>query len=385
MPPHATRHQKTVALALRCLLFISVWQNSVSHAQGASGWVLGAAAAQESIGLDLPVLALEQPDWPGYLATPNAPGRAVQEIKAEVNARHPSGWRVSTFVRAQAWLEASADAVTIGAAQALGGNPKEQRSYSMYAKSQNWSGQGITLGTPWWPVGTSQHWQWQADVSLLQLQRLRLAELGGSLTYKGSNAYDFDLWSQRSNTDITGRFLPPSGTTGSGASVSLAVQGQPMESWQVTLRGDDLLSTLQWNDLATDANTLQSANTTRRTDGYLDYAPYLKGKKSLILITSRIAPRYQLMAQRELSTESNSGATLTWQMARQAGINQTWIGWRSGPASHKLPQWHLALEPHWPAIKLEVTWRGWQLALTTDGRGIDSQFRHFSVRWQSGF
>ena len=385
MPRKSNRQQTAVALALRCLLCIAVWQNSVSHAQGASGWVLGASASQESVGLNLPVLALEQPDWPLYLANPNAPGRAFQEIKAEVNARHPRGWRVSTFVRAQAWLEASADAVTIGAAQALGVNPKDQRGYLLSANSQSWSGNGITLSTPWWPVGTSQHWQWQADVSLLQLQRLRLAELGGSLTYKGNNAYDFDLWSQRSNTDITGRFLPRSGASGSGASVSVAVQGQPMSGWHVALRADDLASTLQWNDLATDANTLQSANTTRRPDGYLDYAAFLKGKKSLMPITSQIATRWQLAVAYSLNPAAVAGPELTWQTSRQASINQNWIGWGSAPLQSAQAHWSLALEPHWPALKLEAVWHGWQLVLATDGKGTDTQYRRLELRWETTY
>jgi hypothetical protein len=241
------------------------------------------------------------------------------------------------------------------------------------------------LGTPWWPVATKERWQWQADFVLLQLTQLRLAELGGRLDYTGVNAYDFDLWSMRSNTGITGRFLPASGSGGSGASVSLALHGQPLPGWELAVRADDLVSTLQWSDMATDANTLVSANTIRTPDGYLDYAPYLKGKNTLQRITAHIDPRWQLTLQRALGTEATPGAMLTWQLSRQAGIQQSWIGWQSGLVTGKLSHWSLALEPSWLALKLQATWGAWQLTLASDGKGQDTQYRQIEVGWQAGF
>jgi len=351
-------------------------------------WVLGVTAAQESVGLNLPVVALGQHDWPRDLPTPIQAGRALQNQQLAVSAKHPSGWRLAVFVRAQTWLDANADAVTIAAAQASNTNPTTLRRYQLDAKSQGWSGRGVTLGTPWWPVATVGQWRWQADLALLQLTQLRLAELGGSLDYNAANAYDFDLWSQRANTGITGRFLPPSGSAGSGVSLSLALQGQPLPGWQVDLHAGDLASTLHWNDLATDSNTLVSANTSRRPDGYLDYAPYLKGQKTLQTTTAHIAPRWQLNLQRKFSADANADTTdaaLTLQMSRQAGINQTWLGWHSGTAGNYAPHWSLALEPHWRALKLQATWHGWQVLLATDGKSSDTQLRRIELAWQSAF
>lgn len=379
--------QPTVCLAMRYLLLCATLSPQHSLAGQPKDWILSASAAQESVGLNLPVLALGQPDWPKYHATTNNAGRAFQGIHAEVNALHPSGWRVATFIRAQSWLEASADAVTIAAAEATSTNPPALRTYGLYAKSQSWSGKGILLGTPWWPLATKDQWQWQwqADFALLQLTQLRLAEMGGRLNYKGASAYDFDLWSQRSNTGITGRFLPASGDAGSGASLSLALQGQPRQGWQVAFRADDLTSTLQWNDLATDANTLVSANTTRTPDGYLEYAAYLKGRKTLQPITGHIAPRWQLTLQHALTADNSPGAALTWEMLRQAGINQTWLGWRSDPPTSNLPHLSLALEPNWPALKLQATWHGWRLMLATDGKRADTLYRGLELGWQTSF
>ncbi len=355
-------------------------------ADSSADWTLAAVVAQESAGVDLPVLALGQADWPHYLAAPNKAGRALQTARAELTARHPSGWRVARFVRAQAWLDANADAITLAATEADPTRQAAQRAYSLSASSTSWAGNGITLGTPWWPLCTlctSGHWQWQADVSLLHLQKLRRADLGGTLNNNEAGTYDFDLWSQRSNTDITGRFLPASGDAGSGRSWSLAVQGQPVPGWQLAVRADDIASRLQWDDLATDANTLKSAVATLRPDGYLDYAPYLRGKKSLWPITSPMAPRWQLTVQRALSTDDPSGAALTWQMSRQASIDQIWIGWRNGSATTALPHFSLAFEPHWPALQFEATWRDWRLLIATDGKGLNTQYRRLELAWQT--
>jgi hypothetical protein len=259
------------------------------------------------------------------------------------------------------------------------------RQYQLNASSQSWSGDGIFLGTPWWPVTAAGLWQWQADLTLLNLTQLRLADASGTVNYRGSGAYHFDLWSQRSNTDITGRFLPVSGSAGSGASVSLALKGQPLPGWQIDVRADDLASTLQWASLATDANTLNSTVTTRRPDGYLDYGPLLKGQKALMPITSQIAPHWQLTVAHSLMNTTTPDAEITWQMSRQAGISQTWIGWRSSQTTSRQPHWSLALEPHWPALKLEVGWRGWQLVFATDGKGSNTQYRRFELRWQTRF
>lgn len=331
------------------------------------------------------MLALESDDWPRHLPTPITNGRAVRSLKAQLLATHPSGWRFAAVSRAQAWIEANADAIAVAAMEMQSTSPSVPRKFEINASSQSWSGDGILLGTPWWPISAAAQWQWQADLTLLNLTQLRLANASGTVHYRGAGAYGFDLRSQRSNTGITGRFLAVSGSAGSGASVSLALQGQPLPGWQVAFRADDLASTLQWNDLATDANTLVSANTTRTPDGYLEYAAYLKGRKTLQPITGHIAPRWQLTLQHALTADNSPGAALTWEMLRQAGINQTWLGWRSGPPTSNLPHLSLAVEPNWPALKIQATCHGWRLMLATDGKGADTHYRSLELGWQTGF
>jgi hypothetical protein len=352
---------------------------------GDLGWHISAVVAEESIGQGLPVLALDQADWPRYLPNPVTQGRAFRSLKAELGASHKSGWRVAAVTRTQAWLDASPDAVRMAALEAQGANPTGASHFQVNAKSESWQGSGVTLGTPWWPLDLAGVWQWQADLTWLKLQQLRLADASGTVTYRGAGGYDFDLRSQRSNLDVTGRFLAPSGDIGAGASLSLAVQGQPLPGWRLALRADDVLSKLHWDDLATDSNALQSQNTSRAPDGTLNYAALLNGKKELLPIATQIGPQWHAELGWAIQKDQVLGRELTLKLSRQAGINQHWMGWKSGCGQCAAPQWHVEFEPSWKAARMEVRWMHWTALLATDGKGMAAQLRQFKMGWQLAF
>ena len=210
-----------------------------------------------------------------------------------MSATHPGGWRFGALARAEAWLQASPDAVTVAALDAINSRPETARSYDLNASSQSWQGQGLRVGTPWLKLDAADRWRWQADAQLLRLQKFRTVDLSGKLSYQSSDVYDFNVHSQRSNPNITGPYLSASGRSGLGSSLSVAVQGEPAAGWQVQLRADDLLSRLDWPELATDNAVLNSQVTSRAPDGSLDYAPLIKGQKTLRHITRRIGVHWQ--------------------------------------------------------------------------------------------
>jgi len=350
---------------------------------GESGdWKIRATLAEESVGQGLPVLALDHPDWPNYLVGQSENSRAFRSIKAELSATHPTGWSVAVVERAEVWLHANADAVTLAAYDARGTDPEVARGYAPYAKTQSWQGEAIQVGTPWWNLDSAELWQWRAEITLLQLKQLRTAELSGDLQYRGGGAYDFDLRSQRANTDITSLFLAPSGTSGTGESLSFALQGQPVPGWRIQLRGDDLASQLRWSDMATDTNALNSQITSRAPDGSLDYAPLLRGKKALMPVTSQIGAYWQAC----VAWSAFESSAVTLRATRKAEISQIWLGWNRGDGAGKAPRWSLEFEPNWQATKLELTWGGsWQLLLATDGLGQSTQYRQLKLGWQAKF
>ena len=372
-------------ITLTCAAFSPPSGAQASPASASAGWQISATVAEESVGQGLPVLALDRPDWPDHMSDQLANARAFRSMKIELSATHPTGWRMATLTRAEAWLHANANAVTLATLQAQRSDPATVRNFSLYARTQSWQGDGILVGTPWWKLDTSGAWQWQAEVTLLQLRQLNVAKLSGELHYRGGGLYDFDLHSRRSDTSITSPFLPASGASGLGASLSVALIGQPAPGWRVQLRANDLASQLQWSDLATDTSALNTNVTSRAPDGSLDYAPLIKGQKALVEVTSRMGVNWQAqVAWSAFENQRQSGA-VTLRANRKTEINQFWLGWDSGDLTPKTPRWHIEFEPSWQALKLEMSWGGWQILIATDGKDLNSQYRQLRLGWQTYF
>lgn len=348
-------------------------------------WTLSATASEESIGQGLPVLALDRDDWPRYLSRQSSQPRAWRSLQAELSATHRSGWRFGTLARAEAWLQASPDAVTVAALDATKFRPETARNYDLNASGQSWQGQGIRVGTPWLTFDSADQWRWQADAQLLRLQKFRTVDVSGKLSYQSSDVYDFNVHSQRSNPNITDPYLSASGRSGLGSSLSVAVQGKPAAGLQIQLRADDLLSRLDWPELATDAAVLNSQVTHRASDGSLDYAPLIKGQKTLMHITRRIGVHWQAKVNWSAFKAENQPGAITLQLDRRAGLNQAWFGWDSGDTGHNRLRWNLAIEPVRRVASLGLGWHGWQALLATDGKGTNSEFRYFRLGWQSEF
>lgn len=386
--PIQIMNMKLFAKPLGALFLALVSQASLAQAlesQAAAHWAMGAVYAEESVGQGLPVLALDRSDWPSYRSGESIDSNAWRSIRAELNATHSTGWRMAALVRTEAWIGANADGVTAAALEATRTDPEVARSYTPEIQALGWLGAGIMLGTPWLKVDQAGRWQWQVGGELLQLRQLRTAELSGTVSYQGGGAYEFDLRSQRANTKISGPYLAKSGASGVGATLSLALQGQPAPGWHVQLRADDLASRLYWADLATDTNALNSQVTSRTPDGYLEYGPLLKGKKELLQTTRQIGVNWQArLAWAAFESLGHQGAA-TLRASRKAGINQVWVGWDSGNAGGAKPQWRLEVAPLMSAAKAELFWGGWQMAVASDGKGLSTQYRQLSLGWQYDF
>lgn len=355
------------------------------HPASPTNWQLDISASDEAVGLGLPVLALDRPDWPDFRSGAPSTARAWRSIRAELGATHSSGWRLSALTRAEAQLAASADAVTLAALNARNANPATPGAYAPVALSQSWRGTGVAIRTPWQQLVPTQAWQWQADLALLQLQDLRLGQLAGQVGYRGGGAYDFAVQADRSDPTISGSYLPASGPSGMGASLSLAVEGQPAPGWRVQLRADDLASWLSWADLANDKSTLDSNVVSRAPDGSLDYAPQLVGQLARTQAEARIGAHWQVNLAWSVFEDAAGAAAVTLRASSKAGIQQAWLGWDSGAPSPASWQWHLQWEPTWQAARLALARGGWQAALASDGRGLQSQYQLLTLAWHTDF
>lgn len=381
-----SRIAKTFIAVCAFLLFLP--PSFASQTEAVSGekvnpaqWVLSAHAEDVALARGLPVMALDRANWPAYWTDTGAPAKAVRNLHAELMATHPNGWQLSAVVRAQAWLEASADAVTVAALDATRSDPVAPRSFKLTAGGQSWQGQGIKVGTPWQALGGAGLWQWHANAQLLGLKKLRTDQVGGDIVYQGVGVYDFNVAAQRANTSITGPFLPPSGLNGQGASLSLVLKGEPLPGLHLQLQADDLVSRLQWSGMARDTSVLNSQVTTRAADGSLDYAGLVNGQMSLVAMDERMAPYWRLNGSWLLL--GNQAGEVTFRANRLAGMNQFWLGWQGVNLAHERPHWAVEIEPNLRALSAELTWGNWRALLATDGKGARTEYRRWLLSWQA--
>lgn len=370
------------------VLSLPTWAQDLSASPPSTAptvWSLSATAGEESIGQGLPVLALDRSDWRNYRTKSVNHPRAMRSLGAEVGASSPGGWRFSSLLRAETRIDANPDAVAVAALDALKGQPDIGRTYVVNASSQSWQGRGLRLGTPWLQLTERGQWQAQADVQLLRLQRLRVDDVAGNIAFLGGSAYNFNVQSQRANVNLTGPFLPASGGSGTGFSLSVALEGEIAEDWRLQLRADDLLSRLQWPDLATDTATLNSQVTSRKPDGSLDYAPLVRGQMALLQVSRPIGVHWQAKARWTAFKSGGQPGAFTLRADRKAGLNQTWLGWDNGATVAPALQWSLEIEPARLAARLGLAWRGLYAVLASDGKGTGSELRTWKVGWQTHF
>lgn len=349
--------------------------------RGAVDWTLSTTFEDELIGQGVPVLALSRADWPNYQSSQPGTAKAWRSMQAEIAATNSVGWRLATIARAQAWLLASSDAVTLAALDANSADPANPGQFSVRVNSQNWQGEGLKIGSPWATLIQTGQWQWQLDTQFLRLRRLRTNALSGDLFYQGSGGYEFDFSGERSGNRITSPFLAASKSSGLGVSMSVALQGRPAPGWRISVRADDLMSRLQWSNLATEASTLNSQVTSRAPDGSLDYAPLIQGQNALKTVKRRIGAYWQTQIAWAPFEGAGQSSTATYRLARKAGINQNWLGWDSGDLDSKALRWTFEVEPNRSAMQLNLTWRGVHVLVASDGKGLSTEYRRLQFGW----
>lgn len=369
--------------ALTCVMAPSHSQEMAVSAldRAKSNWTIGGVFEDELVGQGVPVLAIDRPDWPNYLSKQPGTAKAWRTLKAELTATNPAGWRVAALARSEAWLRASPDAVTIAVLDETNSDPAFAGNFKILASSQNWQGEGVKLGTPWSELDKFKQWQWQIDAQFMRLRQLRTNALSGELQYQGAGVYDFDLNSQRSSKSITSPFLAASGSSGLGVAMSVAVQGRPAPGWHVRLRADDLMSRLQWSNLATETSTLNSQVTSRAPDGSLDYAPLRQGQNALTDLNRRIGAHWQAHIAWAPFESTGRPGSATYRVSRKAGINQNWVGWDSGVDIPTALRWKFEVEPIRSAVQIGITWGEWQAVAATDGKGRATEYRRFLIGW----
>lgn len=370
-----------------CVL-LGVLQMSVGWAQASdvptdnahARWQVSAWLDEQSVSDGLPVLALDRADWYRGLSGVASPYRAQRQLQGGVEATHPTGWRLGVLARSFAHVQATEDAVALAALIAQKMDPAVGVVAHVAAKSRGWSGKGLSVGTPWIPLMPSGPWRWRADAQWLQLEKVRQNQLEGHIAYQ-AGAYDVHVNADRWGNQIAGPFLSPSGSTGWGGSLSLALEGEPAPNWYLGIRANDILSRLHWGSLARETSLIHSQVTTRNPDGSLNYAAVVNGTQSLAAWQKNMDVRWQLDVRRSIRGEQGELGALTWRSVRWNGLDQHWLGWAS-PVGAQGVAWLVAAEPRRSALSGGLQWRGLTVALATDGQSqSQTRYRSWSLRW----
>ena len=346
----------------------------------ANTWTIDAKVSDQMQGEGLPVVGLAEPDWYKYATHPRATSRADRRIQARLSAEHSTGWRIALVGRAQATVAASEDAVSLAATLEAREFPAQDRAFSLRGESQSWRGRGIELGTPWMKTGFDGL-EWRTDVQWLQLSDWRTNDLRGVGSYAADGqSYDFDLVASRHNLGIRGPFLGLPGAAGVGASVSVSVQSQWTPNVQVRLRGQDLLSRLNWSRMTSEQLALNTQVQTLRPDGFLDYAPAVTGRQSLGKASGSMGRAWYA----EVSWRMNPHDTLQAQVQHVGHMWGSWLVWqRSAPVDQL--GWSIGLEPRKQAISLRAAWHGAYLEWAGDSKGKASEIRRLEAGVRVGF
>lgn len=349
-----------------------------------SFWVINVSTEIVGMGQGLPVFALQRDDWPRYRTDSGAVARAFQSTRFTLSATHSSGWQIGTLLRTEASLEASRDAVDLAALNANRADPPTRRDFDIHAIGQGWQAAGIVVGTPWLSLDAQKLWQGQVQLQLMTLRQLRTDAISGFTNYHGGGSYDFALQSQRSRDDLAAPFLQPSDSAGRAASVSFAVTAKPTDNWKLQLRAEDLLSLLDWPSLGTESATLNTRVLGSVSDGTLNYAPLIAGRNTLERGQGRMGARWVADLVWSPRIWRDSGG-VSFRAERKLGLAQYWLGWDQAAQQAGGLTWRLEIEPTVRAASFTSSWRNWEGALATDGRGAGSALTQLRLAWRSRF
>lgn len=369
-------------------MLLGVLQMSMGWAQASGAytdhahamWQVSTWTDEQSVSDGLPVLALDRADWYLGLAGVSPTYRAQRQLQGGLEATHPTGWRMGVLARSFAHLQATEDAVALAALVAQKVDPEIGVVANVAARSKGWNGKGLSLGSPWIPLMQSSQWRWRADAQWLQLEKVRQNQLEGQIAYQ-AGAYDVHVNADRWGNQISGPFLSPSGRTGWGGSLSLALEGEPAPNWYVGIRANDIWSRLHWGSLTREISLINSQVTSRNPDGSLNYSALINGKQSLEVWQKNMGVRWQFDARRTIQGEQGELGALTWNSINWEGLNQHWLGWAS-PVGAQGTAWLVALEPRRYALSGGLKWRGLTVAMATDGKSkSQTQYRSWLLRW----
>jgi hypothetical protein len=235
----------------------------------------------------IPVREFES-DWSSGYSPKSGRNLFLLRNRAELGVEK-DGWQIGLEYRQQGGLDASHEMVEFYHLYQQRDRPAQPRQFDVNGKFTSWSSKGLRLAHLF-ALGTANE-----NTPLLLLSgsvyerpRQRDMDVVGQVNYQSNDVYSVNAQTRESNTRYQYPFMQDVSQTGSGASVSLALQWPLSERWSANVAINDLWSRMQWSYLPAVEKRLNSDVTSYDKDGYVNYRPLLSGQNSQINKQSRI-------------------------------------------------------------------------------------------------
>lgn len=227
-------------------------------------------------------------NWPARLSPRH--GRNVVLTRDRAAAGVTSdGWSIGYEVRHDA--SAITDAGTLEAIRMhrLGQHPDAPASVPVALKYYSWSARGLR-------VGRSLEWRRQGDRALrLDLSlayygqpRYRQDRGSGTVSYPASGAAAVEATRIDADSGATFPFMHGS-ASGSGVSMSAAIDAPLSDALTLAVRVDDLCSRMRWSRLPVIRQSIDVHPAGNGGYGAIDYRPLLTGQNAQLDLTTAIA------------------------------------------------------------------------------------------------
>lgn len=231
------------------------------------------------------------------------------------------GWRIGVEIRQEALLVTDRQTLAFIAMVKQHIKPEDAASYKLQAQMESWKASGIQVGRLFkLPAPAGMHSSLDVSVALYGKPVYRDNAVAGTVGYTPPETFGADLIQRDANTRASFPFQT-AGTSGRGASASVALDIAVTEAVNAKLRVDDLFSRLRFSALPV---TTQRANTTSArfdSQNFVSFQPVLSGM-NVQQDSSNTIRRYASAALEY--ADGAWGANL--QLDRYAGVSMPLVG-----------------------------------------------------------
>ena len=196
--------------------------------------------------------------------------------RLEAGVRMDSGFEVSVFSRALADIRMNEEAVAFYGKISRKEDLEAGQSVPVQVAVNGFTGHGFRLGY----LHQDDQWTVGLGASLFRTGHLMTGDLSGQFTAVNDSDYNFDAKVDYAYyRDVIFKRPDVDEAAGLGFSLDVAMAYKVNENWSWSLRAEDLLARIRWQDAPF---TVASASTDQKSydeNGYAVFAPLLSGRE----------------------------------------------------------------------------------------------------------